>query len=50
MKQTKKEKDILKKKSDDSGFDENKPCYCNLCERTYKNYARFRIHMKKHYG
>jgi hypothetical protein len=33
-----------------SAFDESKPCYCTLCERTYKNYARFKIHMlKKHY-
>lgn len=32
-----------------SAFDESKPCYCNLCERTYKNYKRFKIHMKKHY-
>jgi hypothetical protein len=30
-------------------FDESKPCYCNLCERWYKNYKRFYIHMKKHY-
>jgi hypothetical protein len=33
-----------------SAFDESKPCYCTLCERTYKNYVRFKIHMlKKHY-
>ena len=26
-------------------FDENKECYCSLCEKHYKNYKRFRIHM-----
>ena len=31
-------------------FDVNKECYCSLCERHYKNYKRFVIHMKKvHY-
>ena len=28
-------------------FDVNKECYCSLCERHYKNYKRFVIHMKK---
>ena len=28
-------------------FDVNKECYCSLCERYYKNYKRFVIHMKK---
>ncbi len=28
-------------------FDVNKECYCPLCERHYKNYKRFVIHMKK---
>ena len=27
-------------------FDVNKECYCSLCERHYKNYKRFVIHMK----
>jgi len=32
------------------GFDVNDKCYCSLCERTYKNYKRFFIHMRdKHY-
>lgn len=31
-------------------FDVSQPCYCNLCERWYKNWKRFYIHMKKHYG
>ena len=31
-------------------FNDSKPCYCSLCERYYKNYKRFCIHMKKiHY-
>lgn len=31
-------------------FDINKECYCMLCERHYKNYKRFVIHLKKkHY-
>jgi len=30
-------------------FDPNKECYCSLCERHYKNYERFKIHMRKHY-
>jgi len=29
------------------GFDPEKECYCSLCERHYKNYKRFVIHMKK---
>lgn len=36
-------------KKDISKFDDSKSCYCNLCERTFKNYKRFFIHMKKHY-
>ena len=28
-------------------FDVNKECYCSLCQRHYKNYQRFAIHMKK---
>lgn len=28
-------------------FDPEKECYCSLCERHYKNYKRFVIHMKK---
>jgi hypothetical protein len=28
-------------------FDVKKECYCSLCERHYKNYNRFVIHMKK---
>lgn len=37
-------------KEKEYAFDVNKECYCNLCERHYKNYNRFVIHMKKvHY-
>jgi hypothetical protein len=31
----------------DFAFDHEKECYCSLCERHYKNYKRFVIHMKK---
>ena len=31
----------------DFAFDPEKECYCSLCERHYKNYKRFVIHMKK---
>jgi hypothetical protein len=34
-----------------SAFNEAAPCYCILCERTYKNYERFKKHLLKvHYN
>ena len=47
------EQDLVIKKnaiSNNFAFDVNKECYCNVCERNYKNYKRYCIHMKsKHY-
>ena len=39
--------DINKKNSIFTKFNEQKECYCSLCEKHYKNYKRFVIHMKK---
>ena len=40
----------MESKKKQYAFDVNDKCYCSMCERHYKNYKRFVIHMKsKHY-